>query len=662
VSYTYYNSTRDYYVSDTALDDSGVGLNDSPLKTVGGALTKIRVAYGLAWPGKPADPLAVRLHIKGTITENVDITDSGLYATLPPVILEGWDASNPGIIDANYSGRPLTINKAAVILGDGLTLTKGQNDPSADGGVFVGANGSFTMSGGTISGNRSGGVFVSASTGSFTMNGGTISGNSDGNGGGVYVAGGVFSMNGGSINTNTASVNGAGVYVTDDSGVNGRFTMTGGSIKGNTANSSGGGVYVDTSGGFEMTGGTIGGSVPADANISGSGGGVYVNGGAFTMNDGTISLNAANSYVSGGNGGGVYLSSGSFTMNGGTISGNTARNNAFTGRGKGGGVYLSDGSFAMGDGIISGNTASGSIGGRGGGVYVEESSSSSFTMSGESHVNGNIATGDGGGVCVTGSGNSFTIEDQSRVNGNIATGGGGGVFVYNGAIFTMRDQSSIGVNNADGGGGVYVAGDSSAFTMWGGTISGNKALSYGTNYGGGVLVVGNGAFTMWGGTISGNSAANSVGGGVALFNGLTFDMNGGEIRENYAGLGGGVCNANSTFTMKGGTISGNTTPSAKSAGVYMYAVGATFNMKQLYTSIDDNNDVWLAPGTTINIEDSMVPGMVGFMARITPQDYRADTVVLTGYNVSSYYRYFTVTPDNTTNWTIDSGGLLQLPP
>ena len=77
-------------------------------------------------------------------------------------------------------------------------------------------------------------------------------------GGGVYVwRGGTFTMSGGEISGNTANM-GGGVYVN-----NGTFTMSGGKISGNTAITrsdglgSGGGVYVYSDGTFTKTGGTI---------------------------------------------------------------------------------------------------------------------------------------------------------------------------------------------------------------------------------------------------------------------------------------------------------------------------------------------------------------------------------------------------------------------
>ena len=161
-------------------------------------------------------------------------------------------------------------------------------------------NGTFTMYGGTISGNNSTQGGVNNQNGTFTMYGGTISGNE---GCGVYNCH-KFIMHGGII-SGTKSTNGGGVCNDNE------FTMYGGTISGNEAKNMGGGVlnnYV-----FTMEGGTISG------NKSENGGGVY-NEGTFTMNGGIISGNEAKL-----KGGGVFNNN-VFTMEGGKISGNGNEN------------------------------------------------------------------------------------------------------------------------------------------------------------------------------------------------------------------------------------------------------------------------------------------------------------------------------------------------
>jgi hypothetical protein len=74
-----------------------------------------------------------------------------------------------------------------------------------------------------------------------------------------------------------------------------------------------------------------------------------------------------------------------------------------------------------------------------------------------------------------------------------------------------------------------------------------------------------------GSKISGNTTFHN-GGGVAVYNGGTFIMSGGDISGNTANsYGGGVYG---TFTMSGGAISGNT--AYHGGGVYVVYVYGTF--------------------------------------------------------------------------------------
>jgi hypothetical protein len=177
--------------------------------------------------------------------------------TIDGPTLRGHTANNAPLV--NLTGGPLRLISGAI--------TGNQYPSGQGGGVRIMSGQTFTMDGGTVSGNTAtlcGGVYVQTS-GIFNMNGGTIGpGNSSsgGGGGGVYVA-----------NTSV-------------------FTMTRGTITGNTG-TSGGGVYVATAGTFTMTGGAIG---PGNTASLGQGGGVFVVG-TFNLNTpattGNISGNIA---------------------------------------------------------------------------------------------------------------------------------------------------------------------------------------------------------------------------------------------------------------------------------------------------------------------------------------------------------------------------------
>jgi hypothetical protein len=137
---------------------------------------------------------------------------------------------------------------------------------------------------------------------------------------------------------------------------------------------------------------------------------------------------------------------------------------------------------------------------------------------------------------------------------------------------------------------VYVDGSSASLTMKAGAkITGNTG-GFGANGGtGGVFIGENSSFTMEGGVISGNS--DFSGGGVFVAG--AFTMTGGEISgntaSNYGGGtigGGGVSVVGGAFTMTGGKISGNTA-SAVSPGV---SCGGGVYVRYLYVSEGSSND------------------------------------------------------------------------
>jgi hypothetical protein len=273
-----------------------------------------------------------------------------------------------GTISLKSKGRLLNIGggkgRCQLTL-DGITLVGLPDNDSPL--VGTGENGGFILKSGAITGNTNnsntwaggGGVFIGEEA-VFTMSGGAITDNSAANGGGVNVGRGTFTMEGGEISDNTAQGNtdhnnyGGGVYV---GGEDSRFVMKNGAITGNTATSGrydqGGGVYVE------------GGDNPVTGGVS------------FIMEGGTISGNSAQGRI-GANAGGVVIYQASFIMSGGEITGNSTQGT----EAKGGGVRVSGdvSSFVMTGGAISGNSAQGSDLCFGGGVYITDDAV--FTMSG----------------------------------------------------------------------------------------------------------------------------------------------------------------------------------------------------------------------------------------------------------------------------------------
>jgi hypothetical protein len=488
--------------------------------------------------------LGDRLTLTGGNTANG--SGGGVYVnngafTMNGGIISGNTTNGTGSFNGGggvaVDGGAFTMNGGII---SGNTANGSGGYSGSGGGVYVYNGASFTMNGGSVSGNhgrlRGGGVSMYG--GSLTMNGGGVSGNTTGGeGGGVYVYNGdSFTMSGGSVsgNRNSAGKNGGGVYVEGGAA----FTMSGGSVSGNSAGYRGGGVYVDQ-GAFEMSGGSVSGNT-----TGGEGGGVYVYDGAFTMSGGSVSGNsAANSdgggvslaggtfNMSGGSvggnsaqygGGGVFVSSGAFNMSGGSVSGNTIGDG-------GGGVGMNGGSFSMTGGIISGNKSSG----WGGGLRIVGNTGSAVMTGGT--ISGNTANDRGGGGVYVDNNRSFTLSG-GVISGNIAGSGtsGGGVYFSTGN-FTMNGGSVSGNSAAADGGGVYFS-NAGTFSMSGGTIDGNSAAANG----GGICLGGydTPTFNMSGGSVSGNTAAG--GGGVYVNNG-TFTMSGGAAVHtgNPVGLGSG---------------------------------------------------------------------------------------------------------------------------
>jgi hypothetical protein len=180
------------------------------------------------------------------------------------------------------------MNEGAELRNNTNSSTDGGGLSVASGGVLTGVPAIFTMTGGSIHNNLSGGGIA-------------------GSGGGGVGSHGTFTMTGGSIHNNVSNINGGGVFLYYGGG---DFTMTGGSIYGNEASYNAGAVYAV--GNFIMNGGSIHDNV---SNINGGGVFLYYGAGTFAMNGGSIYANKAGSF-----GGGVYAGD-LFVKTGGTVYG-----------------------------------------------------------------------------------------------------------------------------------------------------------------------------------------------------------------------------------------------------------------------------------------------------------------------------------------------------
>ena len=496
----------------------------------------------------------IRNHTVSTNGGGVYVASSGTFT------LSGGKIGTSG--NANIAERGAGVYTAGTlnIQGGNIQYNTMTGTAKLGAGVYI-AGGTTTMNGGAINNNTTAidGAGVYINSGTFAMSsGGTgeiYSNTATGNGGGVYAAsGGTFNLNGGGVGKATSgnttyynqAVNGGGVYVASGS----TFTMGSGSvIMYNTATADGAGLYLANN--F-----TLAANRTINNNTAnGNGGGIYVASGVtFTMNGGVIHTNTAKKNANYGDGGaGVYTEANTtFSMSGGEIYHNTCTDGN---HGCGGGV-LSNGTFNMSGGDIGRGTAIGNSSNRnyadhGGGVFVHNGT---FTMSGTAQVHGNQA-GNGGGVYVNTNG-SF-VMNNGEIHYNLAQAGtqnnkGGGVYVVSGSTFTMNngiiysnqakysykdsnDQTQYGWAH---GGGVS---NSGTFTMTGGSIGKYENTTRYENkgyYGGGVYS--NGTFSCTGGTIAYN-AGESSGGGVYVVANSTFTFDNTTIHDNTSkGHGGGI--------------------------------------------------------------------------------------------------------------------------
>ncbi len=542
------------------------------------------------------------------------------------------------------------------------------------GGVFN--TGTFTMSDGSVSGNRAyqigGGV---ANNGTFEMSGGSITGNrANDSGGGVYnYLNHTFTMTGGSITGNRASESGGGVDNRGTFKLSGALTITAnrkggtfgtdGTLTGGTDNN----VYIS---GDTCAISTEGLTSGASVGLNSADGTTVVTGTTSTI--GFFSDDTAYELVNNRNNGlklmlpvdhsdthricgesdcadaahgdgltwkpidalsdiqgaGNYYLAQDVTLddtwaceydgvnlclNGKLIIGKDEKEAIHINRGGGltvtdcqaggeirhnagevgEGIFVdTDGTLTLWNGSVTGNTDN-----LGGGVATV--GGGTFTMNGGS-ITGNTATEDGGGVHCSGT----FIMNGGSISGNTATQSGGGVMAR-GGTFIMNGTAVIRNNNANWGGGVFIThfDDTDSVIMNGGSITGNTA----TEFGGGVYIF-DGKFYLKGGTVADNSAPN--GGGVFLFdNGSTFTMTGGSISGNTAAESGGGVNNGSTFTMSGGSITGNTVTGDSSYGAGVYnGFNGTFNMNG--GSITGNQSKGYAGGVYNSNSFTMTDGII----------------------------------------------------
>ena len=253
---------------------------------------------------------------KITLMNNIDISSTLMITRAVTLDLNGY------VLRMTGSGSVIQIKGGgSLTIADSNANTPHTFTPNSNGLWELNNNGTETVSGGVITGGmgtsysswtEGGGVYIEAQ-GSLVMNGGSIVGctTMNGFGGGVFLKGenAQFTMNGDAAILGCISENGAGVCVD----VGGAFIMNAGKIENclsGGVGSYGGGVLVWDKASFRMNGGEI-----KNCKLTGSssrGGGVVVGDeSSFEMKGGSIS--GCKAWA----GGGVFISNwGKFLMGG----------------------------------------------------------------------------------------------------------------------------------------------------------------------------------------------------------------------------------------------------------------------------------------------------------------------------------------------------------
>jgi putative cofactor-binding repeat protein len=314
-------------------------------------------------------------------------------------------------------------------------------------------------------------------------------GHSAGDGGGIAVQGGGPTIAHNDILTNVGGVavlgNGGGIFTwytasvtIEDNLIQGNIALDG--VSGSGLTSRGGGIYYSGAPGTSaiIRANTVRWNT-AGRHDKGQGGGIYLEGLDPTsiVTDNTLIVNFAGE--TGGDGGGYYVQDSNLTLTGGRIEGNYGSPG---GEGRGGGLFLNDSTVMVASAIITNNIAGGIDGfGRGGGAYISNTVTS---LVGNQFLGNRAALyepwpGSGGAVEMHNSpGSLFRANrfDRNRApvyggaiflqasdgvtfqsntfSRNTALQGGGGYVLYsNGVAF---EANTIVDNTSSGGAGIYL--------------------------------------------------------------------------------------------------------------------------------------------------------------------------------------------------------------
>ena len=484
------------------------------------------------------------------LTGDVELTETWVVHMTSPIVL----CLNGHNITMKVSGPAIEVDGTSTGINASLVITD--------------CTGTGTI---THAEDRTGSAVKVCGYGSFTMYGGTITGNhANGSGGGVCIEGtnGSFTMYGGTITKNSATGSGGGVYV---DGERSSFIMYGGTITNNSATGSGGGVYV---GEETKTYVWVGGN----AQIAGNKAGTNKDSGIY-FSDNKQRLSVQNKLITDArividnSDPATYItdsSKGNYTLTNGVLTAPSHESH-----------YLCGSSTHA-------NCTSADCKAKNEVDFKKWDSGDSLPTSGNYYLTKNVTLSTGQPITgdVTLCLNGYKIEaapdaiDNILVNGTLTITncvGSGSIVGVDKKLTGVKIQNNAGTLNLYGGTirnfakGVE---NNGTFNMYGGKLTKNSQG-----------VSNQRTFNMHGGTITENSG-NCNGAGV--YNSGSFTMSGGDITSNTAsqgsgiGYGGGVYNGG-YFKLTDGTITGNEAKQygggvySNSAATYIYGGSITRN-------------------------------------------------------------------------------------
>jgi len=394
--------------------------------------------------------------------------------------------------NAAYDGAGIYADHASIAsLGGNSTIL--QNKAANNGGGLYLANGSvFSALTGTNvgydgqagNGNTAilgAGIYADGSAVAFA--GRIINNDAANSGGGMYASASAITLTGASVggselnqsnSISTTGLNGAGLYLINNTHAWLSNTVISGNTLSNPATGYGGGAYVRAGSYLTATNSQIERHVAPSA-FDGRGAGLYIYDSTVTLANTRVSSNTAANLGGGARlfgssalnvlGGSTFVNNRAGNGVGGAIAGtnaaaidvNAATFQSNTASIHGGAIYLDSGALdATGWFDFRYNGA----GGNGGAVAVSGAGTASFAASGDraSHLDANTAGGNGGALHVSNATSvrlHATAGQTLTLSANDAGGDGGGAHAGAGAYFDVYGQFQAASNHAGGNGGAF---------------------------------------------------------------------------------------------------------------------------------------------------------------------------------------------------------------